>query len=597
MLSTDKTKLSIAVLPFINISRAGEHEYFCDGITEEIINALSKIRRLKVISRTSSFYYKDHKASIREIGNALQVSVILEGSVRISDGRLRISAQLINTEDDSPFWSDSWDRRMENIFDIQDEISLLIADQLREHLGHMDISDRLVERPTQNLNAYEYYLKGRFHFLKWNPEDVSKAIEAFDKAVAMDDTLIEAHLGLADSYSFLAVAGFAPRETSWNKAIESINTAKALDPGNAILNYMLANQAFFTEASFSSAMNYAQKSLDRKPDYAEAHQFMSFLYALRGDMKKSKKHLLYARSVDPLSQETKFYEAYYLYRSGHYSQVIDILEVLLEENPKNTPVLIVSVYTRIKERQFEKAIETLDLIPRELLTPDEELGLRCLISVTAGHPDPALISDLEVQARESNAHHAHAYLFMVYSEMGKNDEAFAVLDRLFENHSSILLLGFSDPLAEKIFKDDRYDEYHSRVYPLASGETRPQKSSEPILDERTARRFVQKLNEYIEAEEPYLNPSITLRLLAEYINIHPNQLSWVLNQCIGQNFNEFINQLRVEHFKKIVVDPSNSHISILGLAYESGFNSKTVFNTHFKKVEGMTPSQYLKSRK
>lgn len=597
MKGTDKTRLSIAVLPFVNISRAGEHEYFSDGITEEIINSLSNIKRLKVISRTSSFYYKNHSASIREIGNALHVQVVLEGSVRISNDTLRISAQLINATDDSPFWSESWNRKMEKIFDIQDEISLLIADQLREHLGHLDISDRLAEHPTQDLNAYEYFLKGRYHFMKWNPEDAGIAIEQFEKAVALDNTLIEAHLGLADSYSFLAVAGFAPRDTAWNKAIESIATARALDPENANLNYMLANQAFFTEADYLSALKYALKSLARKPNFGEAHRFLSFLYALRGDMKKSKKHLLYARSVDPISQETKFYAAYYHYKSGHYSKASDILANLLQENPKNLPARIVSVYNQIKESNFDLVNESLHSIPGELLTPDEELGLRCLITVAKGHSDPSLIDQLEMQALDPAAHHAHSYLFLVYSEMGKNDKAFDVLEKIFQFKSSVLLLGFSDPLAEKISKDDRYASYHARIYPVYDEKFRTKKQKEPVLDDRIAQLYVKKLNDFIDTEKPYLNPSVTLRLLADHINIHPNHLSWVLNQSIGQNFNEFINHLRIEYFKKIVLDPSNSHISLLGLAYESGFNSKTVFNTHFKKMEGMTPSQYLKSKK
>lgn len=594
---SEKTPLSIAVLPFVNMNREDGHEFFCDGISEEIINALSHVKGLKAISRTSSFYYKNHPASIREIGSALQVSVILEGSVRISGGTLRISAQLINTADDAPFWSERWDRKMENIFEIQDEISLLIADQLREHLGHLVISDRLVERTTQDLNAYEYYLKGRFHFLRWNPEDASVAIEQFEKAVALDEELIEAHLGLADSYSFLAVAGFAPREASWNKAIESIKKAKNLDPENANLNYMLANQAFFTEADYPAAMQYALKSLVRKPNYPEAHLFLSFLYTLRSDLKKSKKHLLYARSVDPLNQETKFYDAYFHYRSRDYSGASAILSNLLEENPKNIPAIIVSLYIQIKEKQFDRAEKSLQSIPDGLLTPDEGLGLRCLLEAARGESNPQLLAELEAQARPPQAHHAHSYLYLVYSEMGKNDQAFEILEKLFVHRSSVLLLGFNDPLAEKITKDHRYNEYHSRVYPIANETSGSKKLKEAVIDKYTAQQFVNKLNEYIDAEEPYLNPSITLRLLAQHVDIHPNHLSWVLNQCIGQNFNEFINHLRIEHFKKIAVDPSNAHISLLGLAYESGFNSKTVFNTHFKKVVGMTPSHFLKSQK
>ncbi len=594
MKETNIKAKTIAVLPFINISDNVENEYFSDGITEEIINALAKIEQLKVISRTSSFYFKNHKAPISEIGKKLNVSIVLEGSVRIHGDILRITAQLINVEDESHFWSETWDRKMENTFEIQDEISLLIADKLRENLGHMEILDHLVEIPTKNLGAYEHYLKGRYHFYKWNPEDANIAIGLFEKALELDNELIEAHLGLADSYSFLAVAGFAPREEAWMKAIDSIKIAKTLDPNNAGLNYLLANQAFFTDADYSAAMKYGQKSIASKPNYAEAQQFMSFLFGLRGDMKKSYVHLLYAKSIDPLNQETKFYEAYYHYRSGNYTNASSILNELLEENPKNLPALMVAIYIKIKENLFDTAKETINNIPDELIAPDERLGLLCLTEVMSGNPNPSRIAELEKNAEEVNAHIAHSYLFWVYSASGKNDAAFDVLDKLFDIKSSVLLLGFSDPLAVNISNDPRYKIYHKRIYSAKDTTEKQKQTSASVLDDEKAKSFVKKLNDFINSEKPYLNPFLTLRLLADQIEIHPNQLSWLLNEYIGKNFNEFINHQRIEYFKKIAVDPSYNHISLIGLAFESGFNSKTVFNTAFKKEVGLTPGEYKK---
>ena len=195
-----------------------ENEYFCEGISEEIIHALTTIEQLKVISRNSSFLFKDQETSIREVGKRLDVQIILQGSVRVSGRTLRIAAQLVNTNDESQFWSQTWDRYLDNIFEIQDEISLLIADKLREHAGHLEIHERLVDDHTHNVNAYQYFLKGRFHVNKWNPEDIKIAISAFETAVAIDANLINGYLGLADAYSFLAVAGFTPREEAWFQA-------------------------------------------------------------------------------------------------------------------------------------------------------------------------------------------------------------------------------------------------------------------------------------------------------------------------------------------------------------------------------------------
>jgi adenylate cyclase len=589
---------SIAILPFVNMSTNGDNEFFCDGITEEIINALARIDQLKVTSRTSSFHFKGQNTNLSEIGKKLNVSTILEGSVRLAGDMMRITAQLINVEYDSHFWSETWDRKRENVFEIQDEISLLIADKLREHFGHLDYADHLAEVPTKNLAAYEYLLKGKYTFNKWNPEDANTAIRYFEEALAIDPDLIEAHTGLADGYSFLAVAGFAPRAEAWNKAIGHMVRAKAIDPNNAPLNYLLANQAFFTEASYAGAMEYAQKSIASRPTYSEAQQFMSFLYMLRGDLKKAREHLLYAKSIDPLNVETKFYEAYFQYRSKDYESAQKTLNELLEVNAKNLPALITLAYVLLKKGDYEEVEALLTGIPDQMIMPDEKLGLTCLILAMKG--DRAALkqplADLEANATENTSFQAHSYLFKVYSVLGRHDEAFQLLEKLFQHHSSILLLSFGDPLAEAIQADARYPEYHQRIYPLPDDTPKPRKASTSTIDDDTATAFLDRLHSFIEQQSPYLNPSLSLRSLAEQIEIHPNQLSWLLNEKVGKNFNEFINQLRVEYFKKLAVDPANSHISLIGLAYESGFNSKTVFNTAFKKTTGMTPKEYLKSQ-
>ena len=192
---------TIAVLPFVNMSASDENEYFSDGITEEIINALAKIADLKVTSRTSSFSFKGQNKPINEIGNELNVSTILEGSVRLAGNQMRITAQLVDVVDDFHFWSETWDRELENIFEIQDEISLIIADKLREHLGHFEIQEQLVEKQTDSIDAYEYSLKAKYLRNKWNPEDVKKAILLYEKALDLDPNHYKSHLGLADSYS------------------------------------------------------------------------------------------------------------------------------------------------------------------------------------------------------------------------------------------------------------------------------------------------------------------------------------------------------------------------------------------------------------
>ncbi|MCR9066037.1 MAG: helix-turn-helix domain-containing protein [Cytophagales bacterium] len=594
-LSTESTLKSIAVLPFGNLSANLENEYFCDGITEEIIGALAGIPELKVTSRTSSFYFKNQSFSIQEIGHKLAVSHILEGSVRVAGKTLRISAKLISVEHDSSFWSQTWDRPLDNIFEIQDEISLQIAEKIREYVGHLELDEHLAEPRTQNLRAHELILKGRYLFNQWNPEDANIAIEEFEKALIFDNEAIDAYLGIADAYSFLAVAGFAPREAAWSKAIEAINKAKNINPENARLNYMLANQAFFTEGNYTKAFEYSLRSLKNKPNFSENQQFLSFLYALSGDLNKSKEHLLYAKSVDPLNPETRFYEAYYYYRSGEDDLALKLINGLLNENPKNIPALYVKIYINIKQKNYTESKRLIEEIPEGLISPDESLGLQCLNEAKNDHSVNDLLDELAEKAKEKEAHHAHAYLFLSYVALGKNEEAFQTLEKLFDEQSSILLLSFSDPLASELFVHPRYMEYHQRIYQINEPEQKPQKTASISLEQAEVSEALEKLRSYMNAEKPFLDPSLSLRSLAAQIEIHPNQLSWILNEQEGKNFNEYINRQRIEHFKKLVLDKSNAHISIIGLAYESGFNSKTVFNTTFKKLEGVTPSQYQKS--
>ncbi|MEL6538364.1 MAG: helix-turn-helix domain-containing protein [Bacteroidota bacterium] len=596
MNTIDSAKLSLAVLPFVNRSAEGANEYFCDGITEEIINALAGIEQLRVISRTSSFCFKNYEGPLAEIAEQLQVQVVLEGSVRFQAKQVRITAQLINVADDSHFWSETWDRKLDNIFDTQDEISRLIADKLREQGGHLEVADRLVPAKTSSLGAYERYLEGQYWFHQWNPAAANRAVGQYEQALALDPQLIEAHLGMADSYSFLAVAGFAPREQAWQKAQEHIRLAQALDAEHAGLNYLLANDAFFTQADFSKALHYGQRALAAKPNYPEAQQFLAFLYILMGELPQAHQHVQYAKSMDPLNPETRFYEAYYHYRIDDYSASQAILGELLEANPKNVPSLITSLYVLLMTDQWEAASELLAGIPTELMTPDERLGMECLLHARQHATPPSGLAELTQRGEAPEAHHAHAYLFLVLVALAEWDAAFAVLDKAFSEKSSVLLLNFSDPLAAPLRDHGWYATYHQRLYALESASPKPSKTKAIGLEATKAQAYAVKLAAYVEQEKPYLDPTLSLRSLAHQVEIHPNQLSWLLNEHLKQNFNEFINRHRIEYFKQLVVDPTNGHISLVGLAFESGFNSKTVFNTAFKKQEGMTPKAYQKSQ-
>ena len=202
---------SIAVLPFLNLSRDPDNEYFSDGITEEIINALTTIPGLKVIARTSTFAFKGKNVDVRTIGAQLGVSTILEGSVRKASNRIRITAQLVRADDGTHLWSKNFDRELEDIFALQDEISLLIADQIRENFGHFEIQDHLIHAPTQNIEAYNLYLKGRYYHLKWNAKDLIQGVEYYKQSISKDPDFHFALFGCSDmlwNQCFLGLCAF-----------------------------------------------------------------------------------------------------------------------------------------------------------------------------------------------------------------------------------------------------------------------------------------------------------------------------------------------------------------------------------------------------
>jgi TolB-like protein len=229
---------SIAVLPFLNMSADPENEFFADGITEEIINALAQIEQLHVVARSSAFSFKGKHIDLRIIGEQLNVRTILEGSVRRSGNHLRITAQLVNVADGYHLWSERYDLEMKDIFEVQDEIARSIAARLRVSLeGKRE--EPLVRAATKNLEAYELYLKGRA-FLYLRGSAISRALVCFQRAVALDSEYALAWAGLADSYTVLGYYGLARPEVSMPKGAEAARRSVVLDPSLAEAHNALA---------------------------------------------------------------------------------------------------------------------------------------------------------------------------------------------------------------------------------------------------------------------------------------------------------------------------------------------------------------------
>jgi adenylate cyclase len=308
--SDSRAKTSIAVLAFSDMSALKDQEYFCDGISEEIINNLTRIKNLRVASRTSSFAFKGRSEDIRTIGKMLNVSAVLEGSVRKAEDQLRISIQLINVKDGYPLWSEQYNRELKNVFAIQDEIARNIAATLKITLTPRE-SDAISKMPTTDLHAYDFYLRGRQFYYQYTRRGIEFALKMFSQAIEKDRCFARAYAGIADCCSYL---------------------------------FMYAGNQ---DKHLKQADSNSLKALEMDPDSAEAHASRGVALFLRDDHFGSEKEFETAIRLDPT-----LFEAYYFYARSSFVQdelekAIRLYEKSIEVNPFDyqAPLLVAQIYS------------------------------------------------------------------------------------------------------------------------------------------------------------------------------------------------------------------------------------------------------------
>ena len=279
------TKNSIAVLPFVNMSNDKEQEYFCDGLTEEILNVLAQQKGLMVSARTSSFSFRGKDVDIVEIGNKLKVDNVLEGSVRKSGDKLRVTAQLIKVSDGFHLWSERYDRQMADVFEIQDEISKSILDALKITLLG-DKETNLVQSRTENQEAYLLTLQGRFHFNKMTPEGWLKSLEYFEQAIKVDPLYAPPYGGKSYSYYWLLLLNIISPE-NWSKALEVVQTCLTLDNSNSDGLLAIGLYKFWHDWTFSEGEVTLKKAIDSHPNNADCLSAYAQVLAMMGRNKEA----------------------------------------------------------------------------------------------------------------------------------------------------------------------------------------------------------------------------------------------------------------------------------------------------------------------
>lgn len=303
-----QNKKSVAVLPFVNMSSDPENEYFSDGISEEILNALVRVEGLSVTARTSSFAFKGRNMDVREIGTQLGVGHILEGSVRKAGNRVRITAQLVSSVDGYHFFSETYDRTLEDIFEVQDEIASTITNRLREHLSEKEHEAKMVTASTLNMEAYETYLRGLFYSNQFaDDQAMTKAIPYLEQAIEMEPEFVLPYEKLGICYFFQAMGGKVPMTEAKVKMTAVFEKLQKLGIETAAGYFAIGIFNIFVRWDFVTAAQVAKEGLARFPNGANLYHLASTLYWIKSDLDSTSRIHRVGLDLDPLSIEMIFY--------------------------------------------------------------------------------------------------------------------------------------------------------------------------------------------------------------------------------------------------------------------------------------------------
>ncbi len=582
---------SIAVLPFVNMSNDIDNEFFCDGITEEIINALTKINGLKVIARTSSFAFKGKDIDIRDIGKQLSVNTILEGSIKKSQEKVRITAQLIDVKDGIHYWSKKYDRKLLNIFDLEDEISLAIADEVRNNFGHFEVQDHLIKQPTDNIDAYQLFLKGRSLQLKWTPESINQAIAFYNQAIALDKQYAKAYYANLQCYGLLAMWGYMPYQEAMDLAISNLLIAKEIDTSLPEYPLSFVGKFFWEEWDFKNAYIHINKVLEINPNHIDGLEAMAELCIALGFFDKAIAFANRLLEVDPLSANNHYTLAHIYYYQRKFHKALESIDYALTLNPHLELAHHLKCFCLIwlnEAEQFKMFIQNTSLL-------EEKNMLFNLINENNVEITNEDISKWSKGGNETTM--LVPYDVFILTNSKHKELGFSRLKEMVSQRRGQIINYRQEPFFQPLHNINGFSELHQSNLFLGDIEVpqKEEKLTSNILGNHQAETLKEELLTYFEEEEPYLNPQLSLKFVADVFGLNTNKMSYLINQAFNTNFNDFINHYRLNYFKTIAVDPKNSHLTILGLAYDSGFNSKSVFNTYFKKIEGITPRAWMKS--
>lgn len=447
---------SIAVLPFVNISPDAENEFFCDGLAEELLNALTKIESLKVAARTSAFSFKGTNAKVSEIGEALGVNTVLEGSVRKSGDRVRIMVQVVNAADGYHLWSERYDREMNDIFAVQDEIALSVVEALKVTLLQSERS-AILKKATDNPEAYELYLRGRTFWNRRTPADFQKAISYFENAIAIDGDYSLAYAGLTDCYALLAYfEEVAPHELR-EKAKASAERAIELDEASAESHTAMAMYNLIFEFDLPAAERHFKKALELNPRLVTAQYLYGTHLATQKRFDESFRRGRIALELDPLSGPLIGNVGRALYIAGRYEEAIALAEKNLELSPNFffTHWVLGVCHRQIGNneaavRHLSRAVELSGIFALK-----GDLGVAL---AKAGREGDAREVLAELEAESKKRFVSPLWTAVIYAALGETETALHYLEKAWEVRAVQLLWIRVEPNLDPLRSEPRFIE-------------------------------------------------------------------------------------------------------------------------------------------
>jgi TolB-like protein/class 3 adenylate cyclase/cytochrome c-type biogenesis protein CcmH/NrfG len=448
------SRKSVAVLPFVNMSSDKENEYFSDGITEDLITALSKVSGLHVAARTSSFAFKGKNEDVRTIGTQLNVGAVLEGSVAKAGNQVRITAQLINVQDGYHLWSDSYDRELQDIFAIRSQVAQTVAKALQVTLA-ADERQRLEQKPTESLEAYQLYLKGRFYVNRYTEDGLKKGLAYLQQAIALDPGYALAYQGLAYYYGVVN-DWFAPPKDAMPKMRAAAEKALQIDPTLSEPHAFLAFVAWWYDWNWSAAEEEYKRALALAPNSVVAHQFYGLSLSAIRPAREGIAELRKAVEIDPLSPEANSFLGMAFYYAHRYAEAIAQFRATLEMDASYSLAHLWLGNSYVQNGELEHGLAEIrrakELDPHN---PDVMSGLGHTYAV-AGDRDAAqrVIEELHQQ---SQAGYVSPYYFaLIYAALGDTDQAFTLLDKAYDDRGFYISSLRVEPMVDPLRADPRF---------------------------------------------------------------------------------------------------------------------------------------------